>query len=46
VTKTAVYNEAVNPISSVTAKPLIGPYPKLSKTRPAIMVVKFASKIA
>lgn len=46
VTKTAVYIEAVKPMSIVTANPRIGPYPKLKSTIPAIIVVKLESKMA
>ena len=41
----AVNIEVIIPIINVTAKPLIGPDPKLNKIKAAINVVKFASTI-
>jgi len=44
-TKTAVKIEAIIPMISVTAKPFIGPVPKLKRKIAAIMVVKLASRM-
>ena len=44
-TKTAVNMLARMPIDRVTAKPFIGPVPKLKRKRAAISVVKLASRM-
>ncbi len=45
VTTIAVNIELIMPRDSVTAKPLMGPVPKLNNTRAAIRVVTLASRI-
>ncbi len=45
VIKIAVNNEVKIPINRVVANPLIGPVPKINKTRAVTPVVAFASKM-